>query len=454
MGRCSNDDIFNKVGRKPYGKETEITFNVLQDLDRCVRVNANSAYQIDATNSQYFQYRIPEDRFNCDPKGCRNTGMLDLAGTADSTVGARWTIPYDATEFYQGLATYYVYFNEVGEYVITTSMSSIRDVSMTNKDTYQQNINVTEIGWRPIIIDFEQTPTETTGSGWQSDEAGAIIEVTVSSTDEEIITHVGISSFYFYDSKEDFQINDVIKLSCLTDISSDLTLDPSDATCFGAQYDANSTAIEYTITARKVTPNFAKLNPLYKKSQQTTGFLIQTDKRTIERTVINGTTYGYIQVPDIDPDECGYIGVQLANLCNVFDSQFEKVNSPIPLSLNERQYIVLDGTITDKNDLGMILFNEDLIGQEVIVSYPKKEDVVVSEYSEKNINNTRVRLYIPMTYTDCTTGAYVFDNVLITSFPMGFSSESDGEFEFSFTISVQRDANGLFFKEVRKKYNY
>lgn len=454
MARCTNDTLLNKIGAKKYTKRTEVTFNVLEDIDRCVRVNARNPINVIASSTEYSQFRIPEDRFNCDPRGCRNTGTLMLTGTADGTVSARYTVPYDATEFYAGLVTYYAYFPEAGTYTVTTSISSIRDASMTNKDTYEQEITVTEAGFRPIIINFEDVPTGTTGSGWQADEAGALIEVLFHNENATAIIEAGISSFYFYDSVEDLQVNDVVKIACLTDISADLTIDASDATCFGSEYDPDSAAIEYTITGKFLTPNFDKLNPMRGDTQDETGWLIANDEREVQSTVINGVTYGYIQIPDVSPDECGFVGVQIAELCNVTDSQLERVNSPIPIGISANQYIVLDGTITDPNDIGMILFNEELIGQDVIVSYPQHTEARVTVFSDENINNVRVRMYIPYNYTDCTESAYLFENVLITSFPMGQSSTADGEMEFSFTISVQRDKDGNFFKKITKTENF
>lgn len=454
MGRCSNNELLRKIGNKSYTKDTEVTFNTIEDIDRCVRVNARNPISTVSSTDDYSQFLIPDDRFNCYPRGCRNTGTLILTGTADGEVSARYAVPYDATEFYAGLVTYYAYFPEAGTYTVTTSISSIRDASMANKDTYQQEITVTESGFRPIIINFENVPTGTTGSGWQADEAGAIIEVTFANSNPDAIIQAGISSFYFYDSLEDFEVNDVVKIACMTDISADLTVDASDATCFGSQYDPDSASIEYTVTGKALTPNFYKLNPMHGKSQKETGWLIANDRREVQSITINGINYGYIQIPDVDPEECGFIGVQIADLCNVNDSQLKRVNSPVPVDLNEDQFLVLDGTITDINDAGMILVDESLIGQDVIVSYPQHTDVEITTFSDENINNVRVSMYIPFRNTDCTERAYLFRNVLITSFPMGFSSSGDGEMEFSFTISIQRDRDGNFFEMITKTENF
>lgn len=454
MGRCSNDDLLRKIGNKSYTKRTEVTFDVSKDIDRCVRVNARNPISVISSTEEYSQFLIPDDAFNCNAKGCRNTGTLIMSGTVDGEVSARYAVPYDAKEYYAGLVTYYAYFPVAGTYTVTTSISSIRDPEMANKDTYQEKITITEPGFRPIIINFEEPPTGTTGSGWQADEAGAIIEVTFANDDPEAIIQAGLSSFYFYDSVEDFEVNEVVKIACLTDISADLTVDASDATCFGSQYDPDSASIEYTVTGKALTPNYNSLNPMHGKSKRETGWFLTTDTRPVQETTINGIRYGYIQIPDISPDECGFVAVQLADLCNVEESQLHRVNSPVPININENQYIVLDGKITNINDLGLILFNENLIGQDVIVSYPQHTDVKVKVFSDENINTVHTRMYIPFSWTDCSEKYYYFPNVLITSFPMGFSSSGDGEMEFSFTISIQRNNDGVFWEEVTKLENF
>lgn len=445
--RCDNDALLSKIGLKSVQKTHEISFNVLTDIENCKRINTRQYISVVSSATTYNRNLVPDDRFNCLPIGCRNTGtlMINSPTTGDDFVASgKFSIAYDATEFYAGVTTYYLYFDDPGTYTVTTTMSNISDEAQTNADVYEKQIVVNEAGFYPIVVDFSEVPSSVTGNGWTATEAGAIINIEVEGASA---FDVGISSIYFYDSVLDFQVNDVVNVGCLTDVSADLGIDANDNTCFAADYDPDSTSLEFTITGNTVTPNYFKMNPLISKTDVVDGWELQTDDRTVQSTTINGTTYGYIQVPDMDITECGFTKVMLNDNCNVVDSNLDRVQSPIPITISETQFIVLDGTTTDPLDAGKILLHETLIGQKVIVQYPKAVTMDEWAANDKNVNHARVRMVIPFCYNDGTTGYYIFENVLVTSFP--FTIAVSDTSEFSFTITVARDPEGNWYKVRR-----
>ena len=91
----------------------------------------------------------------------------------------------------------------------------------------------------------------------------------------------------------------------------------------------------------------------------------------------------------------------------------------------------------------MILFNQVHIGRDVLISYPKVVDVTDSfELTDENVNELRTRMTYVKCHTDGSKYRFVFNNVLITSFPDALSEDDDAEGEL--TISIQRDSNGRF----------
>lgn len=452
MGRCTNEELLGKIGLRKLEKWMEVDFAILGDIDNCHRVNTRRYVQTQGKGVSYNQYRVPEDMFHCMPEGCRNTGTLMLTssdGDPDgepATAGGMFTIPYDATEFSGGLATYYLYFEVAGTYTVNTIIADVTDSALDNSDVYSQEIMVTEEGFYPVVVDFSQVPDDVNGEGWNATEAGAIMEIQVIS--ETLATFdVGISTIQVHDTIEDFEVNDVVKVACLSDFTSDITVDATDASCFGSGYDPTSPSIDATVTGNSVTPNYWKLNPLMKKGTATDGWYIQGDSRVVQSTVIDGVTYGYIQAPDMYVDECAFTAVQIDDQCNKTDAMLTRVNSPVVVALNERQFIVQDGKTSEPVNAGRILFNEALIGLKVLVSYPRMADSV-EQYvaTDDALNRTKVRMSFEAESNDGVRYVYTYNNVLITSFPFSLSGD---ESEFSFTISIQRDSNNNFFTQTR-----
>lgn len=442
-GRCRNADIAQKIGHNKLDKLTTVSFNVLTDTDNCQMVNTSGYSEVEAATVSYNRLRVPDDRFHCMPEGCINTGTLFLTANADDgTVSAKFPAGYDATEFYAGLATYYVYIETAGTYIITTEIYDVNDTG-TNSDGYNYTLEVTEPGFYPIIVDFSQTPDIVNGNGWQASEAGATIEITIAG---DGAFSAGISSIYFYDTLTDFENNATVEIGCLTEITRDLTVDATDATCWGTGYDPESPSVEMTITGKSVTPNFYLLNALESRGERTDGWKIQGDSRTVEQTEINGITYGYIQIPDLQLDECGFISAQVADECNVTDSQLNRVSSPNAINIAENQFIVLDGSTTVATDAGKILFNEYLIGAKIIIRYPKKTAVESWVATDENLESRRVRMAFNIVQTDGVEMTYVYNNVLVTSFPFTINTD---ETEFEFSITVQRDSRGRFYEYMR-----
>ena len=442
MAKCKRDAILAKVQPDRLNDQSEIAFSVLTSTNDCMKINAKDYIGYHGETASYNRYNSPADMFNCLAEGCKNSGTLMLKNAAGSNVGAKYTAPFDATDFSAGIITFYAYFETAGTYDVTVTLSDVADIAQANAYVYAQTVTVDE-GFRPILIDLSQVPTSQVGTGWDITENGATINADIINADPLAIPSAGISSFFFYNSLSEFVTNAVVKIGCLTEVARSLSVDALETQCAQGGYDSTSVAIEFTVTGNKVTPNYYLLNPLIQKSEETTGWIDKSIEKTIESTTIGGVEYGYVQILDMSTDECGFVGAQIADQCNITDSELERVGTPILADINERQFIVLDGIFTQASDAGKFIFNKALVGNKVIVSYPQVADVETFDITDEALNSRRARMVVSACVESGVKEVSVYNNVLITSFPGTINRE---ETVFEFTISIQKDRNGNYGK--------
>ncbi|GCF92502.1 hypothetical protein NRIC_03930 [Enterococcus florum] len=446
MGRCKNDKILNKIGLDKINKLMEIDLAVLTDADSCVKANTRNYIATEGNTVSFNQYKVPADLFNCLAEGCRNSGTLMVGGGVGESVSMTINIPSDATEYFAGLITQYVYLAAKDGYTIETTIADLKDTNFTNADVYTQKLKATEERHYPVIVDLTQAPTSQEGNGWEASENGIIMKVSVKPDTATTVSNVGFSSIYVYDSIEDFETNDVVKVGCLTEVGDELSIDPVDASCFGGGYDPDSIAISKTINGKSITANNWKVNPLLSRGELTKGWYIHSEEREVVESTFDGRKYGLVQVADMNMDECAFTTAQISDNCNVTDAELQRLNTPVVLVVNERQYIVLDGTTTDINDAGKIIFHESLIGQKVIVSYPKEVEAEHFVANDQALETRRVRMTFTREQTDGVKIQYIYNNVLVTSFPEVLNNE---EANFEIGLSIQRARNGNFFEKFR-----
>lgn len=459
MARCSNNAALGMLGVNKLSDGSKLTFSVLTDLDTCTCANTRNYAVVDTTAETvyaYSPYRVPKDAFSCQPDKCRNTGTLfaDIDAGTDGLETFGWVdfpFRYDATEYYAGILTMYVYASEPGTYTVDVRLGDIydlgSDVTAGNWDTYTVSVEFEEPGFRTVVVDLGVAPNSEVGTGWTATTKGSVVRVRITGP-ADTAAEVGVSSICFHDSTDDFETNATIQVACVEDLSNEITLDPVDASCWGQGYDKSSLSLDLTLTAKKATGNYWMLNPLERKGDTTEGFRIASDEREVQSITYNGVTYGYVQFPDMYVQECGFVGASIADQCNVYDAELVRVNSPVPMNISERQFQVMDGTFTEELDAGTILVHESLIGLTIVVTYPKA--AVVEEFiaDDLNLNNRRVKMTYEMCQTDGSIIQYVYENVLLTSFPMNQSLTDESSWDFSFSIQ-RAGANQRFYTRYR-----
>lgn len=438
MGRCNYDALLNKIGINKLTKQTEVSFTVMKDLPDCRRIDAKN-YIREIGVDGYNKYKRPDNKFECMRGGCVNTGSLMVSAVTEGD-DTKWEvvyhIPYDATEFANGVITFYIGVDDGATPPDDVTVLISNDDTFANADSYNAVFpGIGEDGFAPIYVDLTWTPN-TVGDGWEPSPSGAYIKITSDSVDTLL------SSIAVFDSIFDFETNDVVKVGCLSSIGGTNDIGTLEATCLSAGYDDTVNSIDYTITGNTVTPNYWKLNPLMGKGKAVEGFVpVNVEKTVAEYNPIEGVRFGVVYLPDAAPDECGFYGVQIKDSCDITGATLTQLSIPgDPSPVDAGHFVVV-------HDDGSIIFlSEDLIGMKVIVAYPQKADVEEYVASVDNIGSVRVRMAYEVSKTDGTREVHVFDNVLITSFPATIGTD---ETEFSFTVSIQKMANGQFYRVYR-----
>ena len=428
MAKCKNEKFMSTVGVNKLTKNVEVDFDVQRNLPDCQKINAGRYVSTTADNPRYDRFKIPKNQFECMQGLCVNSGTLYNSG-ADTI----YKFKLDATEFAAGVLTFYV-LGTTGNAEVTISDA----VGFVNADKY--TIDLAEMahgddGYTAVVVDLSQEPTDI-GNGWSATGDSIYVKVKVTGA-------TGISTLAMFESMDDFAVSTHVIARCLTGVDGSLDLDVAERTCFkGGQFDTSDlNGIEKTVSYKAITPNFWRLSPMYRKGYLTKAW----DRETVEMTVkaLSGTDYGYVTLDDIDQDECGFISIQVLYDCrdsqNAAEAMLDRLAIPSKVDMDGGHYQLIDngdGTTT-------ILFNEIHIGKSVLIAYPKVVEVADSfDITDEDVNEVHTRMSYVKCYTDGTKYRFVYNNVLVTSFPDALSEDDEQEGEL--TLNIQRDANGRF----------
>lgn len=429
MAKCKNEKFMSTVGVNKLTKNVEVDFDVQRNLPDCQKISAGKYVSTTAENPTYDRFRIPKNQFECMQGLCVNSGTLFFEAGSEAV----YKFKLDATEFAAGVLTFYAY-GTTGNAEVTISDSS----AFTNADKYTVNLaemSHGEDGYSAVIVDLSQTPTDI-GTGWSVEGDAIYVKI-------KLFEATGLSTVAMFESMDDFAVSTHVIARCLSGVDGSFDLDVAERTCFkGGQYDISDlNGIEKTVTYKAITPNFWKLLPMYKKGYLTKAW----DRETVEMTIkaLTGTDYGYVTLDDIDQTECGFISIQVLYDCrdsqNVSEAMLDRLAIPSKIDMDGGHYQLID----NGDGTTMILFNKMHIGRSILVAYPKIVDVADSfDITDEEVNEVHTRMSYVKCYTDGTKFRFVYNNVLVTSFPDALSEDEEQEGEL--TLNIQRDANGRF----------
>ncbi|MGH2251842.1 hypothetical protein ACQ1Y7_15000, partial [Enterococcus faecalis] len=83
-------------------------------------------------------------------------------------------------------------------------------------DVYRKKFTGTK-DYNPIFIDVSVVPEEVLGEGWQANERGVYVSITVATEEEIPLKQIHISSISFYNSIEEVQNDEVVTIGCITE---------------------------------------------------------------------------------------------------------------------------------------------------------------------------------------------------------------------------------------------
>lgn len=420
MSRCKNDVLLSKIGFVKVDSKMEVEFTVMESLPDCRNINAKNYIEV-ADSATFDQFIRPTNVFECMPEGCSTSGTLTVTGTS-----ATYKAQFDATDFASGIITAYI--KGTVNKVTVSSDSAFKNADVYTPTKGEEGAD----GFTPIIVDLSQTPASVTGEGWTASSAGAYIKFEG--------TNFSLSSISIFDSLEDFETTDVVKIGCLTEIEGADEIDAAEATCFGGGYDTSDLTFERTITGKAITPNAWKLDPLLGKGETTEGF----KSVTVEKQIVESADkkYGQIVLTDMSEDECGFLSISIADSCNVTDAALTRLSMPILLNIDSKNYVVIKG----EDGVTNIYFNKSLVGMDVVVSYPQTAQVEERIANIDNVDGKRTRMAYKYKQTDGVEIYRVYNNVLVTSFPHTINED---ETEFEFTVNIQKDSEGHYYREWR-----
>ena len=429
MAKCKNEKFMSTVGVNKLTKNVEVDFDVQRNLPDCQKISAGRYVSTTDTAPRYDRFRIPKNQFECMQGLCVNSGTLLLTAGASNV----YKFKLDATEFAAGVLTFYA-LGTTGNATVLVSDT----VDFTNADQYTidlADMSHGDDGYTAVVVDFSQTPTDV-GTGWSGTGDAIYVKVTLSAA-------TGLSTLAMFESMDDFAVSTHVIARCLTGVDGSFDLDVAERTCFkGGQFDTSElSGIEKTVTYKAITPNFWRLNPMYKKGYLSTAW----DRETVEMTIkeLTGTDYGYVTLDDIDQSECGFISIQVLYDCrdsqNASEAMLDRLSIPSKIDMDGGHYQLID----NGDGTTMILFNAMHIGKSVLIAYPKVVEVADSfDITDEEVNEVHTRMSYVKCYTDGSKYRFVFNNVLVTSFPDALSEDDEQEGEL--TLNIQRDANGRF----------
>ena len=418
---CKSNVLFHKLSAKKLEESREIEFNIRKDLPDCKKMNAGKYHSITGT-ATFDATDRPDNQLECMREGCVNTGTLTMGAANDEAV---YFFPYNAIEFAAGALTFYV---KGSASTVTVTLSDADNFTNANVYTVTPGAAGPD-GFRLAFVNLSDAPASVEGSGWAPSANGVYVKVSANGV-------AGYSSFAFFDSMEDFDLHDVVKVSCITTMGGSFDVNIIEEACTKVQYNTQVTSLTFPMTGRQVTANYHKLNPMLNKGTNDEGFEIVTVEKVVDAD-------GKVQLTDIDPNVCGFVGVQLNDACDVASATLSRTSVPVKVDLDASHFQVLPAPTGS-----YVYVNTRYANKTILVSYPRKAEVEEYIANVNNLNSVHTSMIVPYILGENDKYLYIFDNVYVTSFPMTITSDTA---EFAFTITIGRGDDGTFYRVLRVK---
>lgn len=466
-GKCESQGFVFRTEQMGKLKDQDIIYvSVTDNLKSCNRINARSIMTGAGANLSnlsapvYNAANVPEDEFGCSKNKCYNSGTFQgaVTTTGENVVMGDFAKNMDANLYLAGILTAYVMLPD-GDHEVSVTIADFQETGWANANTITTTVHATMGGagddtnggsasaLYPVKFDLGDL-SQIAGTGWTQSSVGVKLKVTVDGRNLTAGNRVGVSSFAFYESIEDLEINKVVAFTCVDTVGDNQSLDVIEGSCSQSEYNSNSGTMTFSMTVNKWTKNFEYLNPTWHTSDEVEFGI----PHVVTRKVVAGegelAGYGVIQLSDMIEGDCGYVYIQTPGCANN-SSELTRVSSPVPIPFSEAdsdKFIVLGRSYNGYDSLGMILVGSQWVGQELNIVYRQKKEAEVS-YITNEFREFNCSIMAPFRRKDGTTEWHFYENAFMTTDTNNISRTDETTKEIQFSIAA--DENGVRKKIVR-----
>lgn len=466
-----------KLSHPTYGygtqnKDSVVIARVSEGIDYLVEHNAKNYHTItDGILQSFDPTTLPPDLVRCNESKCHMTGTLWLNSQAVSKVsdvissdedvavgvetsgnlrvaGADYRIRGDFSTAVFGFNFLYLdYLAEKGG-TLTVTIADYDDEEFANSYNYTVQLpKKTTLGFEvfQIALGDPMAIKSQKGTGWvptTPSTNGIHIKYTITlNTETYANSPIGLSSIKFICDKSELHKADNVILSCLQSIAPNISVDATDASCFGQQYDKDSASVEFSVEARTRSKNDYWLNPFERKGDKIFAPLPKTKLLEIKPITIDGRDFGYFHLPDLSSG-CNSIIVSLGEECEGI--YLEPLQAPQLTSIDETEFIAIYQESSEA--FGDVYVEKRHIGKKALVTYDADTEVDHFIADGEKMDSFESEFIIPM-IQDGGIEEYVRFYALVTEHSMELNNTDEAS--LSLTLSVVRK-NGKWYDRYRK----
>ena len=482
-----------KLSHPTYGygtqnKDSVVIARVSEGIDYLVEHNAKNYHTItDGILQSFDPTTLPPDLVRCNEAKCHMTGTLWLnsqelsymdrdeahagiifpAGTpgpdhvdnvitthrygADQTLrvaGADYRIRGDFSTAVFGFNFLYLdYLAEKGG-TLTVTIADYDDDEFTNSYNYTVQLpKKTTLGFEvfQIALGDPMAIKSQKGTGWvptTPSTNGIHIKYTITlNTETYADSPIGLSSIKFICDKSELHKADNVILSCIQSIAPNISVDATDASCFGQQYDKDSANVEFSVEARTRSKNDYWLNPFERKGDKIFAPLPKTKLLEVKPITIDGRDFGYFHLPDLSSG-CNSIIVSLGEECEGI--YLEPLQAPQLTSIDETEFIAIYQESSEA--FGDVYVEKRHIGKKALVTYDADTEVDHFIADGEKMDSFESEFIVPL-IQDGGIEEYVRFYALVTEHSMELNNTDEAS--LSLTLSVVRK-NGKWYDRYRK----
>lgn len=466
-----------KLSHPTYGygtqnKDSVVIARVSEGIDYLVEHNAKNYHTItDGILQSFDPTTLPPDLVRCNESKCHMTGTLWLNSQAVSKVsdvissdedvavgvetsgnlrvaGADYRIRGDFSTAVFGFNFLYLdYLAEKGG-TLTVTIADYDDEEFTNSYNYTVHLpKKTTLGFEvfQIALGDPMAIKSQKGTGWvptTPSTNGIHIKYTITlNTETYANSPIGLSSIKFICDKSELHKADNVILSCLQSIAPNISVDATDASCFGQQYDKDSASVEFSVEARTRSKNDYWLNPFERKGDKIFAPLPKTKLLEVKPITIDGRDFGYFHLPDLSSG-CNSIIVSLGEECEGI--YLEPLQAPQLTSIDETEFIAIYQESSEA--FGDVYVEKRHIGKKALVTYDADTEVDHFIADGEKMDSFESEFIVPL-IQDGGIEEYVRFYALVTEHSMELNNTDEAS--LSLTLSVVRK-NGKWYDRYRK----